>query len=73
MHARIAPQSTDNTPHLWRAGKRYFQHTKLGDIIDAYPYKAGLTDVEQLEQRNAREAFLDFLWGILVCPALDPS
>ena len=55
----------------WWAGKRYFQHTKLGDIIDAYPYKAGLTDVEQLEQRNAREAFLDFLWGILVWPAFD--
>ena len=52
------------------AGKRYFQHTKLGDIIDAYPYKSGLTDAEQAEQRNAREAFLDFLWGILVRLAL---
>ena len=52
------------------AGKRYFQHTKLGDIIDAYPYKSGLSDTDLTEQRNAREAFLDFLWGILVrsCP-----
>ena len=50
-----------------RAGKRYFQHTKLADIIDAYPYKNGLSDLQQLEQRKAREAFLDFLWGILVC------
>lgn len=51
------------------AGKRYFQQTKLADIIDAYPYKAGLSDADQLEQRKAREAFFDFLWGILVRPA----
>ena len=48
------------------AGKRYFQHTKLADIIEAYPYKSGLTDAEQLDQRKARDAFFDFLWGILV-------
>ena len=51
------------------AGKRYFPQTKLADIIDAYPYKSGLTDAEQQEQRKAREAFFDFLWGILVQPS----
>ena len=48
------------------AGKRYFQHTQLCDIIHAYPYKSGLSDGEQQEQRRARDAFFDFLAGILV-------
>ncbi|KAK9812204.1 hypothetical protein WJX73_003998 [Symbiochloris irregularis] len=47
------------------AGKRYFQQAKLADIIDAYPCKAGLSDAEQQEQRQSREAFFDFLSGIL--------
>lgn len=48
------------------AGKRYFQHTKLADIIGAYPYKAGLSDEEMVKESMRREAFLDFLMGILV-------
>ncbi len=52
------------------AGKRYFQHTKLADIIGAYPMTSGLNDEAALEERQQRESFLDFLLGIL---DLDPS
>lgn len=51
-------------------GKRYFQQTKLADIIDAYPCKSGLSDAEQADQRIAREAFFDFLSGVLVSDPL---
>ena len=53
------------------AGKRYFQHTKLADIIGAYPYKAGLSDEDMAKESERREAFLDFLMGVLVGLALD--
>ena len=52
------------------AGKRYFQHTKLADIVGAYPMAAGLDDQAALEERQHRESFLDFLLGIL---DLDPA
>ena len=52
------------------AGKRYFQHTKLADIIGAYPVAPGLDDQAALEERQQRESFLDFLLGIL---DLDPT
>lgn len=51
------------------AGKRYFQHTKLADIVGAYPMTSGLDDQAALEERQQRESFLDFLLGIL---DLDP-
>lgn len=51
-------------------GKRYFQHTKLADIVGAYPMTSGLDDQAALEERQQRESFLDFLLGIL---DLDPS
>lgn len=52
------------------AGKRYFQHTKLADIIGAYPVPSGLDDQQALDERLQRESFLDFLLGIL---DLDPN
>lgn len=52
------------------AGKRYFQHTKLADIIGAYPVPPGLDDQQALEERQQREVLLDFLLGIL---DLDPD
>ncbi|KAK9828495.1 hypothetical protein WJX72_000356 [[Myrmecia] bisecta] len=52
------------------AGKRYFQHTKLADIIGAYPMKAGMSDVHLAQEQRLREAFLDFLLGVL---DLDPA
>lgn len=52
------------------AGKRYFQHTKLADIIGAYPVPSGLDDQQALEERQQREVLLDFLLGIL---DLDPD
>jgi len=48
------------------AGKRYFQHTRLPDIIGAYPFRSGLTDSQLVLEREHREAFLDFLLGVLV-------
>lgn len=51
-------------------GKRYFQHTKLADIVGAYPMASGLDDQAALEERQQRESFLDFLLGIL---DLDPA
>ena len=48
------------------AGKRYFQHTRLGDIIGAYPFRSGLADGQLAAERKCREAFLDFLLGVLV-------
>ena len=52
------------------AGKRYFQHTKLADIIGAYPVPSGLDDQQALEERQQREVLLDFLLGVL---DLDPD
>ena len=52
------------------AGKRYFQHTKLADIVGAYPMTSGLDDQAALQERQQRESFLDFLLGIL---DLDPT
>ena len=48
------------------AGKRYFQHTQLHDIVGSYPFRAGLADAQLAEEKNSREAFLDFLLGVLV-------
>jgi hypothetical protein len=48
------------------AGKRYFQTTKLADIICTYPHKAGLTDEKFAEENRRRDSFLDFLTGVLV-------
>ena len=48
------------------AGKRYFQHTRLHDIIGSYPFRLGLADAQLAEEKNSREAFLDFLLGVLV-------
>ncbi|KAL6747277.1 kinase-like domain-containing protein [Haematococcus lacustris] len=47
------------------AGKRYFQHTRLADIIAAYPLRSNLTDEEVGRERVAREAFIDWLLGVL--------
>ncbi|CAK0783935.1 hypothetical protein CVIRNUC_007138 [Coccomyxa viridis] len=52
------------------AGKRYFQHTQLHDIVGSYPFRSGLADAQLAEEKNSREAFLDFLLGVL---DLDPS
>jgi hypothetical protein len=48
------------------AGKRYFQHTRLHDIIGAYPFRSGLSDSQVAHEKERREAFLDFLLGVLV-------
>ena len=35
------------------AGKRYFSHSKLCDIVDTYPYPSGIEDGEKLlEERQ---------------------
>ncbi len=46
------------------AGKRYFHHTRLPEIIGAYPIKA---NADEARERERRQAFLDFLLGVLVC------
>lgn len=47
-------------------GKRYFNHSKLADIICTYPFKSGLSDEKYTEETERREVFLDFLMGVLV-------
>ena len=47
-------------------GKRYFNHSKLADIICTYPFKSGLSDDKYTEETERREVFLDFLMGVLV-------
>ncbi|EFJ45990.1 hypothetical protein VOLCADRAFT_30949, partial [Volvox carteri f. nagariensis] len=51
------------------AGKRYFSHTSLPDIILVYPFKQSLSSEEVERERRARECFIDFLMGVL---ELDP-
>lgn len=65
-----AMTSLPDTSAVGFPGKRYFQHTKLADIVGAYPMTSGLDDQAALEERQQRESFLDFLLGIL---DLDPS
>lgn len=47
------------------AGKRYFPHTSLADLVGAYPLKPGLSEPEEGRERCAREALLDLLLGVL--------
>ncbi|KAI7842822.1 hypothetical protein COHA_003568 [Chlorella ohadii] len=47
------------------AGKQYFKHSALGDIIGAYPLRAGLSDEEVARERLLRQCFTDFLLGVL--------
>ncbi|ETV92618.1 CMGC/DYRK/YAK protein kinase [Aphanomyces invadans] len=51
------------------SSKRYFKHSALRDIIDAYPFRKGASDEEVAKERNHRAAFSDFVRGLL---ALDP-
>lgn len=51
-------------------GKQYFRHTRLADIINAYPLRPGMTDEEIYRERQNRESFTDFLLGLL---EVDPS
>jgi len=44
------------------AGKRYFHHTRLPEIIGAYPLKPA---ADEGRERERRQAFLDFLLGVL--------
>mmetsp|Transcript_37239 Transcript_37239/g.105059 ORF Transcript_37239/g.105059 Transcript_37239/m.105059 type:complete len:1166 (-) Transcript_37239:1237-4734(-) len=50
-------------------GKRYFKHTRLADIIGAYPMRSGMSEAHVARERQDREAFLDLLLGVL---ELDP-
>ncbi|KAL1918652.1 uncharacterized protein VTP21DRAFT_2674 [Calcarisporiella thermophila] len=49
--------------------KRYFSATKLHDIIISYPYRKGLSQREVQKEMQNRQAFIDFLEGLL---NLDP-
>lgn len=46
-------------------GKNYFQHTALADIVGAYPMRSGLSEEAAARERAQREAFVDFLLGVL--------
>jgi dual specificity protein kinase YAK1 len=50
-------------------GKRYFAGTTLHDIIHGAPLRKGLSDAELARERLSRDAFVDWLQGVL---ALDP-
>lgn len=43
------------------AGKRYFSHSKLCDIVDTYPYPSGIEDGEKLlEERQVSSGWFLF-------------
>lgn len=52
------------------AGKRYFSHARLPDIVGHYPLKGGMSDADEACERRLREGFLDLLLGVL---DLDPK
>jgi hypothetical protein len=56
--------------HQAPAGKRYFSHSRLADIIGHYPFKQGASDSGEEHERQQREALLDLLIGVL---DLDPK
>ena len=47
------------------SGKRYFMHTKLADIITAYPIKETTSSEDAAKEERNRECFVDFLLGVL--------
>ncbi|ETV81606.1 CMGC/DYRK/YAK protein kinase, variant [Aphanomyces astaci] len=52
------------------SSKRYFKHSALPDIINAYPIRRGASADEVTKERHSRAAFCDFLRGLL---QLDPQ
>ncbi|RHY12533.1 hypothetical protein DYB25_002249, partial [Aphanomyces astaci] len=52
------------------SSKRYFKHSALPDIINAYPIRRGASTDEVSKERHSRAAFCDFLCGLL---QLDPQ
>lgn len=60
-------ETSSNQSH--KPGKCYFTKTRLADIIAAYPYRCGNDPVAVERERGRREAFLNFLGGLL---ELDP-
>mmetsp|Transcript_18996 Transcript_18996/g.57387 ORF Transcript_18996/g.57387 Transcript_18996/m.57387 type:complete len:1080 (-) Transcript_18996:272-3511(-) len=47
------------------AGKRYFKHRHLPDIINEYPFRSDLSESEIEGEKSLREALVDFLLGVL--------
>lgn len=47
------------------AGKRYFKHTTLDDIIIHYSIMRGTTDEERKKETLTRIVFVDFLRGLM--------
>jgi dual specificity protein kinase YAK1 len=47
------------------AGKRYFKHTTLDDIIIHYSIMRGTTEEERKKETLTRIAFVDFLRGLM--------
>jgi dual specificity protein kinase YAK1 len=62
---RTPEEYTEVTGLKASRGKQYFTHKSLADIINAYPFKTGLTSEELLREKGNREAFTDFLLGIM--------
>lgn len=62
---RTRQQYEEVTGHPAPAGKQYFQHSALADIISAYPFRSGLSDEDVGRERRLRECFTDFLLGVL--------
>lgn len=53
-----------------RVSKKYFKHSKLEDMINAYPFREGATPDELNYERERRQAFLHLLSGLLT---VDPA
>lgn len=47
------------------AGKRYFKHTRLEDVITSYSLRKGTTYEEQAKEQEARRVFSHFLRGLV--------
>lgn len=53
-----------------RTAKKYFKYSKLDDLVYAYPFREHATPGEHMHEVERRQAFLDFLSGLLVA---DPA
>lgn len=62
---RTPEEYTEATGLKASRGKQYFTHKALSDIINAYPFKNGLTSEDLLREKGNREAFTDFLLGVM--------
>jgi dual specificity protein kinase YAK1 len=65
MRLKTPEEFVDSTGQKAPLGKQYFQHKALVNIINAYPFRQGLNEMEIKQECARRESFTDFLLGLL--------